>query len=292
MTLDYDRLKSWEFPDFAVAYGARDAMLYALGLNLGADPLDERQLRFAAASRPCVLPTMASILGRLGPWMRAPETGIDYRRIVVGEVALALHRPLPPAGSLVARHHIDAVHDKGEGRGALVVVARELLDDEDNRVATFKQTTFCRADGGFSAQDGRSDPLPEPETLARPERPADAVVHHPTLPQQALIYRLTGDLNPLHSDPQVAHKAGFERPILHGLASFGIAGWAILDRFCEARPEVLTSLSCRMSAPVFPGAVLETRLWREGGRIWFETLCGDRVVLTRGQAKVNPPCGY
>lgn len=291
MTLNYERLKSWHFPDIDVVYGAKDAMLYALGLNIGADPIDVRQLRFAAASRPCVLPTMASILGRLGPWMQAPETGIDYRRIVVGEVALALHSPLPPEGHLIARHRIAAVHDKGEGRGALVVVARDLLNDDDNLVATFEQTTFCRADGGFSAQDGRSDRLPRPEAFARPERPADEVVLHPTLPQQALIYRLTGDLNPLHSDPQVARKAGFERPILHGLASFGIAGWAILDRFCDAEPEGLTNLSCRMSAPVFPGAVLETRLWREGGRIWFETMCGDRAVLTRGKAAIKPHCG-
>ena len=281
--LDYERLKQWRFPEIEVAYGPTDVMLYALGLNLGSDPLDERQLRFAAAPDPSVLPTMAAIMGRLGPWMRAPETGIDYSRIVVGEVALTLHRALPSQGRLTAKHRIVGIHDKGEGRGALVVVARDLIDD-DGVIATFEQATFCRADGGFSAESGQDDPPASADIPPRPERSPDKVAIHPTLPQQALLYRLTGDLNPLHSDPETARKAGFEKPILHGLATFGIAGWAVIDEFCDAETERLGAISCRMSAPVYPGSVLETRMWREKDRVWFETISDARPVLTRGFA--------
>lgn len=284
MTIEYDRLKGWKFPEIGVSYDDKDAMLYALALNLGANPLDEHELSFATASSPFVLPTMASILGRIGPWMRAPETGIDYSRILVGEVALDLHHPLPPRGTFMARHRVACVHDKGEGRGALVVVAKDLIDKNGVLIATFEQTTFCRADGGFSKHGGKSDPLPSRVAFDVPSCPPDAVRMHPTLPQQALIYRLTGDLNPLHSDPSVARKAGFDRPILHGMATFGIAGWAILRDLCEVDPAGLCSISCRMSAPVFPGSVLETQMWEDGRYVLFETRADGRAVLTRGCA--------
>lgn len=287
MSLNYRRLKNWKFEDISVEYSVSDAMLYALGLNIGANPLDSIELNYAAANGEHAFPTMATILGRLGPWMSDPETGIDYSRIVVGEVALSLYRPLPVSGSLIARHHIVRVHDKGVGRGALVVVARELVDEKGEAYAQFEQTTFCRADGGFSTVNGESDPLPKTTVSTRPDRPADANYSHPTLEQQALIYRLTGDLNPLHFDLETAKRVGFNRPILHGMASFGIAAWSVLRALGHANADDLSHISCRMSAPVFPGSTLKTRVWSEGKLIWFETESDGRLVLTNGRAALK-----
>lgn len=281
--IDYDQLKSRVFPPVFQEYSRRDTMIYGLGLNLGADPLDERALRYVAVDPPEAEPMMAMTLARLGPWMREPDAGIDYRRIVVGGMSLRLHAPLPPEGRVRGDHRVMRITDKGEGRGALVTVLRELRNAETGQLlAEFEQLTFCRGDGGF-AKDGRHDPPSTEVTISNLQeegRPADFKVDLPTCPQQALIYRLSGDMNPLHADPDVARRAGFNRPILHGLSTVGMAGHAI----ARERDRPLASIRGRLSAPVFPGELLRLEGWREGASGFFRIVNEDgQEVLTAGQ---------
>jgi acyl dehydratase len=276
--IDYDRLKAREFSPVFQEYSRRDTMLYGLGLNLGADPLDAHALHYVAVDPPEVEPMMAMTLARLGQWMREPDVGIDYRRTMVGEMTLRSHAPLPPEGRVRGDHRVIRITDKGEGRGALVTVLRELRDAGTGQLlAEFEQLTFCRGEGGF-AKDGRHDPPPAVSD-ANPwqaGRSADFEIDLPTSPQQALIYRLSGDMNPLHSDPDAARRAGFARPVLHGLATMGMAGHAV----ARALDRPLTAIRGRLSAPVFPGEHLRLEGLQEGA---FRIVNGEgREVLSNG----------
>lgn len=281
--IDFDRLKARAFPPVVQSYTCRDTMLYALGLNIGADPLDAHGLRYVAVDPPLAEPMMAMTLARLGPWMREPDVGIDYRRIMVGEVALRLHAPLPPEGRVRGEHRVTRITDKGEGRGALVTVLRELRDDATGALlADYEQVTFCRGDGGF-ARDGRHDPpAGAPRRMQDGDRP-DLTLDLPTAPAQALIYRLSGDMNPLHSDPETARRAGFDRPILHGLATMGMAGHAL----ARAMGGPLRSICGRLSAPVFPGARLKLEGRRDGDGMVFRIVDDSgREVLSSGYSSI------
>ncbi len=213
MTINYATLKSWPFADVEHAYTARETMLYALGLGCGSDPTDPDDLRFVYEEGLCALPTMAVVLGGPGFWLRNEKTGVDWRRILHGEQGLTLHRPLPSAGTVIGRTRIKDIIDKGAGKGALMFSERLILDKASGEpIATLASTTFMRGDGGFG---GPAGPAPDPHPL--PPRAPDAALDTATLPQAALIYRLSGDMNPLHADPKIAVAAGFPRPILHGL---------------------------------------------------------------------------
>jgi acyl dehydratase len=289
--IDYRRLKSWAFPEIEHTYTADDAMLYALGVGVGSDPMNERQLAFVndtAPGTPRALPTLAVILGYPGSWMRNPETGIDFSTIVHGEERVVLHAPLPAAGTVIARHRMTHVIDKGAGRGAVVTYDKELVDKASGaRLATVTHTTFCRGDGGFSARDGLTDAAP-PSPPKVPDHAPDLVCELATLPQQALLYRLCADRNPLHSEPAAARKAGFERPILHGLGTFGIAGHALLATCCDYVPARLRSMFARFSAPVFPGETIRVEMVRDGAAIAFRARVKerDKVVLDYGRAEI------
>lgn len=293
--IDYRTLKNWHFPEIEHSYTADDSMLYALGVGLGADPIDERQLRFVDDTRPdtpLALPTQAVVLGWPGSWMRDPRCGIDFSMIVHGEERVVWHRPIPAHGTVVSNHRITQVIDKGAGRGAIVVYDKELVDKASGEpLATVTHTTFCRGDGGFSAGDGLAD-IPASPPPRVPDRPPDLIRELPTLPQQALLYRLSADRNPLHSDPHTARDAGFARPILHGLCTFGIAGHALLAQCCDYDPERLTQMFARFSAPVFPGETIRVEIYREGapGEIAFRAKARerDKVVLDYGRASVRP----
>lgn len=293
MTIDYRRLKSWPFGEVEQSYTEKDAMLYALGLGFGADPLDAQQLQFVFEKDLRVLPTLAVVLGHPGFWAKHPESGIDWVRLLHGEQSLRVHKPLPRRATVIGRSMVTRVVDKGPGKGALVVSERELRDKESGELlASLEQLTFCRGDGGYSGPselhpEGQpSDPPPAPPP-AVPESAADIVCDLGTRPEAALIYRLSADPNPLHADPQVAAAAGYPRPILHGLATYGIAGRALLQSCCDYRPERLASLSVRFSAPVFPGETLRTEIWRRNGHAFFRTRALERdiVVLNNGYAE-------
>ena len=286
MTIHPDKLFNWPFKEVEQTYTVRDSIIYALGLGFGADPLDEGQLNFTFEERDFkAVPTMAAVLCTPGFWVRDPESGVDWKKVLHGEQAIELHRPLPPKATIKARSRITDIIDKGKGKGALFFAERTLVDGAtDEPLATLKSTTFARGDGGFG---GPSGPQPEPHVL--PNREPDGVCDLPTLPQAALIYRLSGDPNPLHADPQVAAAAGFDRPILHGLCTLGIAGHAILKTYCDYDTARFKSLNLRFSSPVFPGETIRTEMWRDGKNVSFRAKVVERdiVVLNNGLSVVS-----
>ena len=286
MAIHPDKLFNWPFKEVEQTYTVRDSIIYALGLGFGADPLDEGQLNFTFEERDFkAVPTMAAVLCTPGFWVRDPESGVDWKKVLHGEQAIELHRPLPPKATIKARSRITDIIDKGKGKGALFFAERTLVDGAtDEPLATLKSTTFARGDGGFG---GPSGPQPEPHVL--PHREPDEVCDLPTLPQAALIYRLSGDPNPLHADPQVAAAAGFDRPILHGLCTLGIAGHAILKTYCDYDTARFKSLKLRFSSPVFPGETIRTEMWRDGKHVSFRAKVVERdvVVLNNGLSVVS-----
>jgi acyl dehydratase len=289
--LDYQAVKAWAFPVVERTYTVDDTMFYALAVGMGADPVDERQLRFVndTAGTPLAMPTMAVVLGWPGSWMSDTATGIDFSKIVHGEETVEWHRPIPASGTIVSRHRVTHVVDKGAGRGATVTYVKELTDKATGeRLATVTHTTFGRGDGGFSANGGKSDAPPAPLPKA-PERPPDQVIEMPTLPQQALLYRLCADRNPLHSEPAVARKAGFPQPILHGLGTYGVACHAMLAALCDYDPARLARLSVRFSSPVYPGETIRFEIYDEGSEFAFRARipARDKVVLDYGRVALK-----
>jgi len=287
MGIDPDKLYNWPFPEVEQVVTQRDAIIYALGVGLGADPLDEGQLRFVFEERDFeVLPTMAAVLCTPGFWAREPGTGLDWKKILHGEMGIYLHDVLPADATLVATNKVVDIIDKGEGKGALLYQERVVTEKGTGRkLATLTSTTFARGDGGFG---GHSGPQPEPHNL--PDREPDLVCDLATLPQAALIYRLSGDPNPLHADPVVAKTAGFDAPILHGLCTLGVAGHAILKTCCGYDASRFKSLKLRFSSPVYPGETIRTEMWVDGKDVSFRARVVERdvVVLNNGLAEVTP----
>lgn len=258
MAIRPDELVALQIPRSRQTYGWRDCVLYALGVGFGADPMDARQLRFVDETRLVAAPTMAVVLAYPGLWMRDLPTGIDWANMLHGEQGLRLRKPLPVSGELHRDSHIRGIVDKGVGKGALLYLEEELRDAAGDLLATLTSTIFCRGDGGCgSTMEAVKPPHPIPA------RAPDLVVTMPTYPQQALVYRLSGDLNPLHSDPEIAREAGYDRPILQGLAAFGIAGHALLAALCDYQPGRFTALDLRFTGPVFPGEEIAFDIWRE-----------------------------
>lgn len=281
--MDIDRVLAHEFPDVTQSYDDKFTMLYALTIGLGADPCDERQLPYVYEDQLQAFPTMAVVLATPGFWAMQPEFKIDWKQVLHGEQELIVHRPLPPAGSVIGQFAVTAIHDKGAAVGALVHSERKLIDAASgDLVATLKVTTMCRGDGGFSGSNRRSQSKWE-----RPSRSADYECDLPTLPSSALLYRLTGDRNPLHADPAVARAAGFDQPILHGLCTYGVIAHALVRTLADYDASRLRGLAGRFSSPVMPGEVIHTSIWAEGDGIAFEaTATGGRVVFTHGFAEI------
>lgn len=285
--LDYDKTRAWTSADVRHAYTERDTILYALGVGAGGDPLDARELRLTYERGLQALPSMAAVLASPGPWMRErTELGIDFLRLVHGEQSVELHEPLAPQGVLVGRSRVVRIVDKGEGKGAVLHVRKELHEEGSGRhVASAEQVLFLRGDGGFSGGTGGDAPAPAPAAV--PQAAPDLVQLLPTRPDAALLYRLSGDLNALHVDPQVAARAGFARPILHGLATFGHACRGIVRTVCDDDPARLRGFRARLSAPVFPGETLRLEAWRvTAGDIAFQCRVVERdvLVLSHGRA--------
>jgi acyl dehydratase len=281
MPIDPQKLLALKIPDIEHSYSEKDAILYALGIGLGRDP---RELAFVYEKELKILPTFALVLGYFF-WLRDLVPGIDWVKVVHGEQGLVLHRPLLPRGHVIGRTRILDVIDKGASKGALIYSQRLILDKTSGeKIATLTQTTFCRGDGGFG---GPTRATPPPHAI--PARAPDAVCELPTRPDTALIYRLSGDLNPLHVDHAFAATAGFPHPILHGLATFGVAGHALLKTLCDYAPERLVAMSGRFSAPVFPGESIRTEMWRDGSIVSFRAHVAERdiVAIDNGRAEVT-----
>jgi acyl dehydratase len=285
MAIDYDKLTNWKFDEIEQTYTSKDTILYALGVGMSMDPLDMDQLRFTYEEDLLALPTMAVVLAYPGFFLKQPEFGVDWVKVLHGEQGIEIHKPLPAEGTVIGTTKITEIIDKGEGKGALMYSTRDIHDKATgDHLATLSSTTFCRGDGGFG---GPKIEAPKPHAL--PERDPDSVVELATLDQAALIYRLSGDFNPLHADPRVATSAGFKAPILHGLCSLGVAGHAVLKQACGYDPAKLKAFNLRFTSPVYPGETIVTEMWHDGDVTSFRCKVKERdlVVLNNGYAKIG-----
>ncbi len=285
MAFSYEKILNWPFDEVVETYSMRDSVIYALGLGFGFNPTDPDELKYVYEDGLQTFPTMPVVLGHPGPWMTNPETGIDYVKVLHGEQSLEIHQDLPVEGTIVAQNKVIDVVDKGTDKGALIINERKLYEQTSgDLLCTQKSVIFARGNGGFG---GPVTASPKPHAL--PDREPDATVDIPTSTQAALLYRLNGDYNPLHADPAIAEKAGFKAPILHGLASFGIAARAVLQLLNNTDSSRLKSFGLRFSAPVYPGETIRTEIWRDGNEVSFRARVPERdvIALTNGLAIVD-----
>jgi acyl dehydratase len=257
------------------SWTSKDCLLYALGVGAGLD-----ELAFTTEKAQQVLPTMAVVLGARGAVPMQKIGTFNPAMLVHGEQAIELLRPLPADGTLSSTGRIAAIYDKGSG--AVVVSETEARDAQSGEVLfRTRSAAFIRGEGGFGGDRGPSGPVHEP-----PRRKPDHEVTYKTLPEQALLYRLSGDRNPLHSDPEFARRAGFPRPILHGLCTYGFTGRALLHTLCGGEPARFRSMAGRFSKPVFPGEALTVCMWLEGNDCLFQTK-NERGEIVLDQGKMT-----
>jgi len=261
-------------PPITHTYSEKDVMLYALGVGAGTDDLQftyERDLQ--------VLPTFGVIPAFPAMFSLGPVMQVNPMMVLHGEQRIELYAPIPTRGTLTTTPTVRAVYDKI--KGALIIVDAETVDDKGKRI--FKNTfgTFARGEGGFGGDRGPSGPRNVP-----PDRRPDAVVEMLTLPQQALIYRLSGDMNPLHADPDFAEMGGFDRPILHGLCTFGHVGRAVLRSCCANDPARLRALDVRFAGVVFPGETIVTEMWKTDG----SDVIVQAKTKERGEVVISAAC--
>lgn len=283
MSVTYDGLMSLKAEGDEFTYTDRDAMLYALGVGMGRDPMNEDELRYVYENDLKTMPTMASIIA----WGQRTigQSGINYLMVVHGEQRLTMHKPLPSSATIISDERVVAAVDKGPGKGALIYTEKVIrLKGSNEKLCTTGGTIFARGDGGFG---GPASGGPEPHLL--PERKADAVCETDTRVDQALLYRLSGDRNPLHSDPKIAKMAGFPRPILHGLCSYGTACRAVLQTMCNYDHTMITGFDVRFSSPVFPGETIVTEMWKDGNVVSFRSKVKERdvVVINNGKCTLR-----
>jgi acyl dehydratase len=270
MPIAYPEILQQKSDGQAFSWDAKDAIIYALGVGMGADPMDERELAFVYEKELKAVPTMAGVVA-WGAGVGA--SGINYLLVVDGERKIEFHKPMTIQGKVTAASRIVGAWDKGPGKGAVIVSETVLVDSAGERMLTITGSLFARGDGGFG---GPSEGQPEPHAV--PTRTPDMSVDIPTRPDQALIYRLSGDRNPLHCDPAVAKAAGFPRPILHGMCTYGITCRAVLQTYAGYDPARFKTHQARFSAPVFPGETITVDLWKDADVVSFEARIKDRGV--------------
>lgn len=277
-----EKLLARSFPTVTESYTPKDVMLYALGVGAGADPMDKRELRYVYEADLKPIPSIASILGYPGFWLRDPALETDWLKLLHGEQYLEFHKPLGAAGEVRGDFRVIGVADKGPDKGAIVYFEKMISDARDGSpICSVRSTYFLRGDGGCGEYGERleaASPLPD--------RAPDQVLDLPTLARQALIYRLSGDYNPIHADPAAAAEAGFAQPILHGLCTMGIVCRGLANAVCESDPDRLKSMAVRFSSPVFPGETIRLEIFAEAAEIRFRASVVERdlLVLDRGRA--------
>ena len=277
----YDALMHLEFPPVRQAYTERDTILYALGVGAG-DGAPGTDLDFLDERRLVALPTMAAVLASPGFWFRDIAPDLDHVRTVHASQRIELHAPLPVAATVEARTRVAAIYDKGAGRGSLVASERTIRTVETGMaLASVRHTAFCRGDGGLGGPL-----LDSPESHRLPERMPDATIEMTISSRAGLIYRLSGDLNPLHLDPQTAAEAGFPAPIFHGLGTYGHIGRAIIGSTLAAG-ETIRMMDCRFVGFVLPGETLAIDLWRDGADIGFRASTDRGRVIDNGLAALG-----
>jgi len=284
MPLNPEAILNREFPVTEEPLTDRDCMLYALSIGLGRDPLDRDDLRYVFEGNLKAFPTMPVVLGYPGNWMEDPIYGITKKMIVHGSQRLKRYKSLPIDGVILGKNQVVNLLDKGAKRGAIMIIERRLTEKlSGDLLAVAESAIFCRADGGF----GKTHEKPIHKFQQVPEvREPDISFDIPTEANAALWYRLNGDRNPLHADPDMAETAGFDRPILHGLCTFGLAGVAIDKAIARKEGKSIIALETRFSQIVFPGETVTFDLWHSGNDISFRARVKSRAstVLDFGRA--------
>ena len=275
MPIDYEKVMAMKSLGQRYSYCNRGVMLYAYAVGMGADPMDERELGFVneASATPRalkVVPTFASVAA-WGAW--PGEMNLNRALLVDGECDITFHKPLPAEAHIFADANVIGVYDKGKDKGAVISFQTVLKTSEEEPLATLVSTSFARGDGGFGGPSGAQ---PWPHQV--PSRSPDRTIEILTRPDQALIYRLCGDRNPLHSDPEFARRAGFSRPILHGLCTYGITCRGILQTYADYDPTAFRRHAARFSSPVYPGEAIVLDMWKDGNIISFEAKAKARNI--------------
>lgn len=278
--MDLEAVKALRLDPVEQRYTVKETILYALGVGYGEPATDAAQLTFVYEGGLRAAPSMCVVLAHPGFWMQRPELKIDWLRLLHGEQSFELHRPLPASGHVRAEYEVVAVEDRGAERGAVLHQAKKLYDVASGDLLAEIQGVFIlRGDGGCG-----SFGTPPPQLSRLPDASPDAVCELPTLPQAALIYRLSGDLNPIHVDPAAAARAGFTAPILHGLCTLGVATRAALATLADNDPTRVRRFAVRFSSPVYPGETIRTEFFGAGGDVRFRARAVERdlIVLDRG----------
>lgn len=280
MPIDPEVAVGAELPEIEFSWTSTDVLLYHLALGAGAAPTDPGELRYVLEDRLQVLPTFGVVAPGFRtfepPAVRFPGIDVDLAKVLHGAQSITVHRPIPASGEAIARPRIADVWDKE--KAAVIVQEAAIVDSSGVALWTTRSSIFARGEGGFGGDRGPSDPT------WVPDRDPDHVIETPTLPQQALLYRLCGDRNPLHADPEFAARAGFPRPILHGLCTWGMVCKAVVDSTMDGEVARVGAFSARFAGVVFPGETLITRVWRDNRRLAITTMTAERAapVLSNG----------
>ena len=286
MAIDPEKLLNREFGTIRDTYTEKDCILYALGVGMGLDPLDEECLKFVYEDGLKILPSQSVIMAHPGFWAKEEDTGVDWVKVLHAGQEIIFHNPIPPSATVEATTRITEVTDKGERVGALINSERIVSDIKTGmEICTLITTILARGDGGFSGE--RKTSAFKPDVI--PMRDPDDICDLPTLPQQALLYRLSGDFNPLHASPTVARNAGFKAPILHGLCTFGVMTHALIKMCCDYDPSRFKRMRLRFSAPVYPGETIRTEIWHNDNEIAFrcKSLEQGKIVINNGYLLVE-----
>ncbi|MFB6716995.1 MaoC/PaaZ C-terminal domain-containing protein [Streptomyces sp. NPDC056237] len=276
MPIDAEKAVAAEPRSTRISWDHKDVQLYHLGIGAGADPdradpaTDPGELRYTLESRLQVLPSFATVAGAgagVVGGLSSPGVDVDLAAVLHGGQSVRVHRPIPVKGTAVQTSKVAAVYDKG--KAAVLVLRTEAADDE-GPLWTNDAQIFVRGEGGFGGDRGPS------ERVARPEAAPDHVVERPIRPDQALLYRLSGDWNPLHADPEFARLAGFDRPILHGLCTYGMTLKAVTDTVLGGDVTRIRSYRTRFVGVVFPGETLRIRMWTGEDRVRVEVGAVER----------------
>ncbi|MEI7545435.1 MAG: MaoC/PaaZ C-terminal domain-containing protein [Mycobacteriaceae bacterium] len=278
MPINLDAALGAQLEPVEFSWTSSDVQLYHLALGAGRDPMDARELRYLTDGTPQVLPTFSSVASTFhmteAPKVSFPGIEIELSRVLHASEAVRVPAPLPPHGSARAVTQITDIWDKG--KAAVILNETTVTDPAGNLLWTVNRSIFARGEGGFGGERG-------PSTSAEtPGRAADFEIDIPVLPQQALLYRLCGDRNPLHSDPGFASAAGFPRPILHGLCTYGMVCKALTDTVLDADTSRVGSYGARFAGVVYPGETLKASVWQDGNRFSAVVTVpsrGDETVL-------------
>ena len=282
MTINYDEIMNLTSENVEISYSDKDSILYSLGIGLGNDPMNLNELKYVYENSQSVLPSMATNFQYHSPLLL--KTNINFIMVVHGEQRLSITNAMPVSGDFIANAKVIGCYDKGPARGAIIEVETTVKNKKNNEeICKLVSTTFARGDGGFGGPDS-----PKKEIFI-PDGEPDYVSEVSTKPDQALIFRLSGDYNPLHSDPNFAKAAGFEKPILHGMCTYGIACRSLVNEICENDASKLKRFDCRFSSPVYPGETIITEMWKKDKMIYFNSKVKerDKLVLKNGVSVIK-----